>query len=98
MTVIANYQTRPGKGDGVAAVLAKHAATSRAEPGCLQFVVHRCDNDPDRFVLYEQYADEAAFQVHRESQHFAENIETTVAPLLAERTWRRYHTVGSQAG
>jgi len=76
LVVIARYQTRPGAGDEVASILAQHVSPTRAEPGCRSFLVNRSEDDPDRFVLYEQYEDEAAFQAHR----------TT---LLAERTWER---------
>ncbi|HEY3763935.1 MAG TPA: putative quinol monooxygenase [Gaiellales bacterium] len=93
LVVIARYRAEPGKGDRVAAILARHVPPTRAEPGCLRFVANRSVDDGDRFVLYEQYADEAAFQAHRESAHFRENVELGIVPLLAERTWERYAPV-----
>jgi quinol monooxygenase YgiN len=94
LVVIARYRAQPGRGDEVAAILARHTPPTRAEPGCVRFLVNRSTDDGDRFVLYEQYADEAAFQAHRESAHSRENIEGGVVPLLAERTWERYELVG----
>jgi quinol monooxygenase YgiN len=93
LTVIAQYRTRPGVGDRVAEILARHVARTRAEPGCIQFLVNRSADDPDQFVLYEQYLDEPAFEAHRDSPHFAEYIEHGVAPLLEARSWHRYHLV-----
>jgi len=93
LIVIAQYLTEPGKSDEVAAILARHVAETRAEPGCVQFVVNRGSDDPDRFLLYEQYVDEAAFESHRVSAHFARNVDHGVVPLLAERTWGRYRLV-----
>jgi quinol monooxygenase YgiN len=52
----------------------------------------------DRFVLYEQYADEAAFQAHRHSPNFKENVQNRIVPLLAERQWERYRLVGPGGG
>jgi quinol monooxygenase YgiN len=93
LTVIAMYKTKPGKSDEVAAILARHVAATRAEPGCVQFVANRSGKDPDRFVLFEQYVDEASFDAHRTSSHFARYIENGVVPLLEERAWDRYMPV-----
>jgi quinol monooxygenase YgiN len=93
VTIIAYYSTTPGKGDEVAAVLAKHVERTRTEPGCLQFLVNRSLDDPEQFVLYEQYVDEDAFQEHRQTPHFREYVEGAIVPLLAERTFHRYDLV-----
>lgn len=93
LVVIARYRARPGRGDEVAALLAPHVAATRAEPGCETFLVNRSTDDGDRFVLYERYADEAAFEAHRESPHFREYVLGGVVPLLAEREWERYALV-----
>jgi quinol monooxygenase YgiN len=93
LVVIAQYRTTAGSGDEVAAVLALHRPATVAEPGCRAFVVNRSQDDGDRFVLYEQYDDEAAFAAHRESPHFKRYIEGQVVPLLAERSWERYSVV-----
>lgn len=93
VTVIARYVSLPGQGDAVAAVLGRHVAASRAEPGCLQFVAERSAHDGDRFVLYERYVDELAFEEHRQSPHFHGYVEQTIVPLLAEREWARYDEV-----
>ncbi len=92
--VIARYRAHPGRGDEVESILAGHLTQTRAEPGCVSFLANRGEDDGDRFVLYEQYADEAAFQAHRQSPHFKENVETRIVPLLAERHWDRYRLVG----
>ena len=90
LTVIAQYKARPGTGDEVAEVLALHVAATRAEPGCLEFVALRADDDPDRFALYERYVDEEAFQTHRATPHFRTYVEGRIVPLLEERTFQRY--------
>ena len=93
LVVIAQYRTKAGKGDEVASVLALHRSATVAEPGCRAFVVNRSLDDGDRFVLYEQYDDEASFQAHRETSHFKTYIEGRVVPLLAERSWERFSIV-----
>ena len=93
LVVIAQYRTKAGQGDEVAAALALHGPEAAAEPGCRAFVVNRSREDGDRFVLYEQYDDEAAFQAHRETSHFKTYIEGRVVPLLAERSFERFSIV-----
>ncbi len=92
-TVIAEYQARPGNGDRVADILARHVPVTRAEPGCITFVAYRDPDDPDHFALYEQYVDENALQAHRVSAHFATNVTGQIVPLLGQRRWRRYREV-----
>jgi quinol monooxygenase YgiN len=93
VTVIARYRAKPGEGDAVAGVLQHHVAATRSEPGCIQFEASRSVEDPDEFVLFERYEDEAAFESHRASPHFHRYILGDVVNRLAERTWQRYATV-----
>lgn len=43
---------------------------SRKEPGCVNYVPHTVVGEPDTVVIYEQYADDAAAEAHRQSEHF----------------------------
>ena len=90
IVVIAHYRTTPEHVDTVREVLGRHAAASEREPGCVHFLAHQDADDPTRFALYEAYTDPEAFAAHRSSEHFRRNIESTVAPLLLERTWATY--------
>ena len=66
LTVVAKIRAAKGKGDALAALLAEQAGVVRkAEPGCLVYRPHRSTKDPDLFIFYEMYKDEAAFDVHR---------------------------------
>jgi quinol monooxygenase YgiN len=56
--------------DAVLAALGPLTEASRAEPGCLQYQAHRDPDNPNIIFLYEQYADEAAYQSHADSEHF----------------------------
>jgi quinol monooxygenase YgiN len=95
VTVVARYRAKPGEGDSVAAVLSWHVPATRAEPGCIQFDACRSTDDPDEFVLYEKYVDEAAFESHRASPHFQKYVLGEIVPRLDERTWQRYREVGA---
>ncbi|HEX5284791.1 MAG TPA: putative quinol monooxygenase [Bryocella sp.] len=57
--------------DEIATILRELTAASRAEPGCVSYIAHRVESDPDTIVIYEQYRDQAALDAHRTSPHFA---------------------------
>jgi quinol monooxygenase YgiN len=61
-----------GHEEEVADIFRKLQAASREERGCLMYIVHRHQNDPRTFFIYEQYRHDAALQAHRESSHFQE--------------------------
>jgi quinol monooxygenase YgiN len=72
LTVVAKIRAAKGKGDALAALLQEQAAVVRkAEPGCLVYRPHRSRKDPDLFLFYEQYTDDAAFDAHRKAPHLA---------------------------
>jgi len=72
LTVVAKIRAAKGKGDALAALLTEQACVVRkAEPGCLVYRPHRSTSDPDLFVFYEMYEDEAAFDAHRQAPHLA---------------------------
>lgn len=60
----ATFTARPGEGERVERLLQDFAEEVRAEPGNVFFDVTRLIADPDRFFVYEEYVDEAAFQAH----------------------------------
>ena len=72
LTVVAKIRAAKGKGDALAALLAEQAEVVRkAEPGCLVYRPHRSTTDPEIFLFYEQYRDEAALDAHRKAPHLA---------------------------
>jgi len=85
VALIVHYQAKPGMGDEVAALLARHTAATRAEPGNLDFVALRGTEDPDSFVLYERYSSTDAFKAHQASPHFEGIAVAQIRPLLADR-------------
>jgi quinol monooxygenase YgiN len=84
--IVVRYQAMAGRGDEVAALLARHTAATRAEPGCVDFVALRSTADPDAFVLYERYTDREAFAAHQASPHFEGIAVAQIRPLLSDRT------------
>ena len=91
--VAVTWVAKEGEEEAVRALLEEIAPVVRAEPGCLMYIVHRSNEDPRTFFLYEQYVDEAAFQAHRETEHFQELVLGEAVPLLESRTPTHYETL-----
>jgi quinol monooxygenase YgiN len=54
----------------IAEMLRHLTAASRQEPGCATYVAHFIEGDLGTVLIYEQYADEAALEHHRNTPHF----------------------------
>jgi quinol monooxygenase YgiN len=84
--LVARYRAREGEGDNVASALTAMAAEVKSnEPGCTDYRAGRSVENPDEFILYEEYVDQAALEAHRETAHFLAIVEAEIVPLLEER-------------
>ncbi len=61
------------------------AAESRKEPGCVTFIPHHMEGDPDTIVIYEQYLDQSAQAAHRASAHFKKYAVEGLFQKMKER-------------
>ena len=65
LTIVAKLHAAKGKGNMMAALLMEQVSiVGRTEPDCLVYRLHRSIQDPDLFMFYEQYKDDAAFDAH----------------------------------
>ena len=96
LVVVAEYYTQEGKDNEVADVLREMSAycNSDEEPGCALYLVNRSLEDPRRFLLYEQYYDQPAFEAHTETEMFKTTIPGTVVPMLESRVRSYWSVVG----
>ncbi len=51
-------------------VLRQLALASRQEPGCVTYIPHFVEGEPNTVLIYEQYRDESSLEVHRATPHF----------------------------
>ena len=75
---------RAGKAEELMALLVGMAPHCRAEPGNLRWDVWQDQSQPDKYVLDELYADEAAVAAHREAAHYKDYLSRVAD--LADRT------------
>jgi quinol monooxygenase YgiN len=62
--VIAKHRARPGRADAYEQRMLADLENTRAEPGALQFHIHRDRFDPNVFVIYEVWQDAGALRMH----------------------------------
>lgn len=74
LRLIVTITAAPGRGGDLAKAYAFRCAEIQKEPGCEQFEVFRSVIDPDKLVLLERWADQAALDAHAK-------LNTTRTPL-----------------
>jgi (4S)-4-hydroxy-5-phosphonooxypentane-2,3-dione isomerase len=79
------WVAKPGEEERVAEALRRMVPLTRAEPGCIHYRAHRSLDDPRRFFLFEEYADESGLQAHMDSEHFKRHVLGEAVPLLERR-------------
>jgi len=67
-------------------ILRSLTQASRNEPGCVTYIPHRVDGDPDIVVIYEQYQDDDALDAHRASSHFQQYAISGLYQKMLERS------------
>ena len=70
----------------IAEILRALTLASRAEPGCVTYVPHRVEGEPDMVLIYEQYVDPAAADAHRASAHFQKYAVGGLYQRMKERS------------
>ena len=81
--VFVHVHVKPEHRDDFLEASLENARQTIHEPGNLRFDVLQEVDDPDRFVLYEAYRDEAGMNAHKETPHYA-RWRDTVADWMAE--------------
>jgi autoinducer 2-degrading protein len=74
----------PGQIDNYLAALQENGAASVHEPGCRDFIITVSQKDPNHVFIFEVYDDTAAFEAHRQSDHFKKYAATT-KDMIAKR-------------
>jgi quinol monooxygenase YgiN len=72
--------------DEIVQILRELTRLSRQEDGCVSYVPHFVESDPNTIVIYEQYRDEAAAEHHRTMPHFAKYAVGGLYQKMLERS------------
>jgi quinol monooxygenase YgiN len=88
--VSAKWIAKEGSEDRLAEICHEMTEPSRAEPGNLFYQAHRSPENPRLFYLYEQYADEAGYQAHQDTEHFTRLVKQEAIPDVLEAREREF--------
>jgi len=96
--VSALWTAKEGEEERIARICEEMTPVSRQEPANLFYQCHRSPEDPRLFYLYEQYADEAGYQAHQDSEHFQRLVVGEAIPHLESRERAFYETMIDDRG
>lgn len=82
LTVVATMNAKPGKEKETEDVLKGLLEPTRAEEGCIQYDMHRDNNDPSLFLFYENWESTEHLERHLKTPHLRSFFEKE-ADLLA---------------
>lgn len=70
VVVVATIVAHEGEGVTVEKALQEAVVATLKEPGCIQYTLHRKIDAPHVFVMFEQWADDAALEAHSKAPGF----------------------------
>ncbi len=86
VSFIVRFTFHPEDRADVADALRLLALASRQEPGCVSYIPHQLEDDPDTVLIYEQYVDRNALAAHRETEHFKKYAVGGLFQKMRERS------------
>ena len=85
LTVVAEIVAKPGKEEEVRMHLLGFVEPTRKEEGCVQYDLHVSNDEPGRFIFYENWTSEEALDKHSASAHI-QAFRAISGDLLAQPT------------
>jgi quinol monooxygenase YgiN len=71
VTAVAIAKAKPGQDEELGRHMAALVAPTLAEPGCINYDLHRSNSDPGTWMFYENWRTQADLEAHMKSAHFA---------------------------
>ena len=75
LTIVANVHANSDQIDLVKAELEKLVPITRAEEGCIQYDLHRDNDNPAHFMFFEIWESRELWQTHMNAPHLAAYME-----------------------
>lgn len=82
LTIVARIEARNDKIDLVKTELLKLIEPTRKEEGCLQYDLHRDNENPAVFLFYENWASRELWQVHMNNDHLVAYMAATEGAVV----------------
>ncbi len=93
VTVVAVFEAKPGMEASLKEELLTLVGLTRSEEGCINYDLHQSDENPAKFMFYENWkSKEALFDIHLEKDYI-KNIKNFSEELLVRpveiTTWKK---------
>lgn len=88
VTIKAFLQAEAGKEKDLRKELKKAVAPSRAEAGCLEYVLYESEAQDGVFIFSEKWKDEEAVQQHIQTDHYKAYRENTENLVVSREVYK----------
>ncbi|HRX83803.1 MAG TPA: putative quinol monooxygenase [Phycisphaerae bacterium] len=93
LTVLALMRAQPGKSEELGQRLMTLLESSRREAGCINYDVHRANEDTDAWCVYENWRSPQDLEAHFETPAFREFVARAPGLLAGDVDLRKYTMV-----
>lgn len=97
LTLIARLTAKPEQAEALGAGLQAMVAPTRAEEGSIDYVIHRDNDDPRVWILYENWRSRADLDLHFE-QPYTKALMARFPELLATEMELSFCTMATPRG
>jgi quinol monooxygenase YgiN len=84
ISIVAKFIVNKGEEDNFLKLVNELGIASRAESGCIEYVLHKDVQKPLTYCIIEKWKDQAAVDLHNNSAHFTSAVPEIVAISKAE--------------
>lgn len=95
LTLVAYLKAKPGLEEEMRQKLLSLVGPSRKEAGCIDYDLHRSNDDPGFFLFYENWRSQKDLDDHFEMPYLKEFM-ATIGDLLAEDIDIKFYTMLSE--
>ena len=84
ITVLATFEAKPRMEERLREELLKLVAPTRSEEGCVDYILHQSDDNPSKFMFYENWkTKEDLFDIHLKKDYI-KRIKSLSEELLVQ--------------
>lgn len=82
LTIHVLIPAKPGKSEALGAALKALLEPTRKEKGCISYDAHKSNDDPDLYLMYENWESQAALDAHFQTPHLQDFVNTKMPELV----------------
>lgn len=85
MELIVKWKIKASEARWILGLLAELSKRTKLEAGNVLYEIYQSETDPNELFLHERYTDAAAFEAHRNSEHYQRIVIGQIVPHLEVR-------------